>query len=130
MFCTVEQMLLIVLLLIPTSSAYPPTLCHRTITASLRDPFEAKDAVTRRSALITAAAAIVVTPDLRHFADSTLHSTKPPPEEVQSCLNEAHDVWNTFWERKRYRPRGQLKDLVWMETPVEFQYKRLCNLTV
>jgi hypothetical protein len=83
----------------PIASLKDPFAEHKTV----KYPFEAQHTVARRTAIVTAAAAVALTPDLRHAVGSTIHSTKPLPKEVQSRLNEAHSLWNAFWQRRRLR---------------------------
>ena len=87
-----------------------------TLSASLRDPFGDHKTVTRRGALVTAVAAIALTPDAEHLAAegarlaaTSVQRTQPIPTELRSRFQATRDLWNAFWDRRRYRPRGQLK---------------------
>lgn len=96
----------------PIASLKDPFADHKTV----KYPFEPQHTVARRTAMVTTAATVVLTPDLRHAVESTIHSTKPLPKEVQSRLNEAHSLWNAFWQRRRYR-QLKIKQTTRMEIP-------------
>lgn len=87
-----------------------------TLSASLRDPFGDHKSVTRRGALVTAVAAIALAPDAEHLAEegarlaaASVQRTVPIPAELQLRLQAARDLWDAFWDRRRYRPRSQIK---------------------
>ena len=107
------------LLLIVLVYAIPAVKCFTGPFASLKDPFadhktvkypfKLQDTTTRRIALLTGAAAVALTPDLRHIVKSTILPTKPIPDELQSRLNEVRRVWYTFLKH-RYRPQHERSD--------------------
>jgi hypothetical protein len=89
----------------PFASLKDPFADHKTV----KYPFKLQDITTRRTALLTGAAAVALTPDLRHIVKSTILPTKPIPDELQSRLNEVRRVWYSFLKR-RYRPQHKRSD--------------------